>query len=92
MKELLLICSLVFLVFSCGQNGSKKLSEVDKYNDMLARVQTLERSLQTLSGASMDELVAYSTAVDTLYYDYNPMELKPEQAEACESLKKRWIF
>ena len=89
MKELLLICSLVFLVLSCGQNGSKKMSEVDKYNDMLTRVQTLERNMQALSGASLDELVAYSNAVDTLYYDYNPMELQPEQVEACESLKKR---
>lgn len=89
MKKSWFIISLVLVAVSCGQNGSKKLSEVDKYNDMLARVQTLERSLQTLSGASMDELVAYSKAVDTLYYDYNPMELKPEQVEACESLKKR---
>ena len=84
-----LLFTAVVLAVSCGQNGSKKLSEVDKYNDMLTRVQTLERNMQALSGASMDELVAYSTAVDTLYYDYNPMELKPEQVEACESLKKR---
>ena len=84
-----LISSLVLLAVSCGQNGSKKLSEVDRYNDMLTRVQTLERNMQALSSASMDELVAYSTAVDTLYYDYNPMELKPEQVEACEALKKR---
>ena len=89
MKKSWFIISLVLLAVSCGQNGSKKLSELDKYNDMLARVQTLERSMQTLSGASMDELVAYSNAVDTLYYDYNPMELKPEQVEACEALKKR---
>ena len=89
MKKSWFIISLVLLAVSCGQNGSKKFSEVDRYNDMLARVQTLERSMQTLSGASMDELVAYSKAVDTLYYDYNPMELKPEQVEACESLKKR---
>lgn len=84
-----LLFTAVVLAVSCGQNGSKKVSEVDKYNDMLTRVQTLERSMQTLSGASMDELVAYSTAVDTLYYDYNPMDLKPEQVDACESLKKR---
>ena len=89
MKKSWFIISLVLLAVSCGQNGSKKLSELDKYNDMLARVQTLERSMQTLSGASMDELGAYSNAVDTLYYDYNPMELKPEQVEACEALKKR---
>ena len=89
MKKSWFIISLVLLAVSCGQNGSKKLSEVDKYNDMLTRVQTLERNMQALSSASMDELVAYSKAVDTLYYDYNPMELKPEQVEACESLKKR---
>lgn len=84
-----LLFTAVVLAVSCGQNGSKKLSEVDKYNDMLTRVQMLERNMQALSGASMDELVAYSKAVDTLYYDYNPMDLKPEQVEACESLKKR---
>ena len=86
-KILLLVIPVI--VFSCGQNGNKKVSELDKYNDMLSRVQTLERDMQTLSSASMDELVAYANVVDTLYYDYNPMELKPEQAEACESLKKR---
>ena len=37
----------------------------------------------------MDQLNAYSEAVDTLYYDYNPMELQPAQIDACESLKKR---
>lgn len=86
-KILLLVIPVI--VFSCGQNGSKKLSEVDKYNDMLAQVQMLERNMQALPGASMDEIMAYSKAVDTLYYDYNPMELQPEQVEACESLKKR---
>ena len=85
----LLYIALLALFVSCGQNGSRKVSEVDKYNDMLARVQTLERNMQTISGASMDEIVAYANAVDTLYYDYNPMELKPEQVDACESLKKR---
>jgi len=84
-----LLFTAVVLAVSCGQNGSKKLSEVDKYNDMLTRVQALERNMQALPGASMDEIMAYSKAVDTLYYDYNPMELKPEQVEACESLKKR---
>ncbi len=89
MKKYWTIAILIISLFSCGQNGSRKVSEVDKYNDMLARVQALERNMQTISGASMDEIVAYANAVDTLYYDYNPMELKPEQAEACESLKKR---
>lgn len=89
MKKYWTIAILIISLFSCGQNGSRKVSELDKYNDMLARVQALERNMQTISGASMDEIVAYANAVDTLYYDYNPMELKPEQAEACESLKKR---
>lgn len=89
MNRFLLFAVVVFMALSCGQNGNKNVSELDKYNDMLAHVQTLERNMQTLSSASMDELVAYASAVDTLYYDYNPMELKPEQVEACESLKKR---
>ena len=89
MKKSWFIISLVLLAVSCGHNGSKKLSELDKYNDMLTRVQTLERSMQTLSTASMDQLISYSEAVDTLYYDYNPMELQPAQIDACESLKKR---
>ena len=65
------------------------MTELDKYNSMLSQVQTLERSMQNLSTSSMDQLIAYSEAVDTLYYDYNPMELQPAQVEACESLKKR---
>lgn len=87
MKRFLYFALLVLLV-SCGQGG-KKVSEVDKYNDMLSHVQVLERSMQTLSTASMEQLIAYSEAVDTLYYDYNPMELQPAQIDACESLKKR---
>ena len=86
-KRLLYFALLVLLV-SCGQ-GSKKVSEIDKYNDMLSHVQALERSMQTLSTASMEQLIAYSEAVDTLYYDYNSMELQPAQIDACESLKKR---
>lgn len=85
-RILLLVLPVIF--FACGQ-GSKKVSEVDKYNDMLSHVQALERSMQTLSTASMEQLNAYSEAVDTLYYDYNPMELQPDQIDACESLKKR---
>ena len=85
-RILLLVLPVIF--FACGQGG-KKVSEVDKYNDMLSHVQALERSMQTLSTASMDQLNAYSEAVDTLYYDYNPMELQPAQIDACESLKKR---
>ena len=85
-RILLLVLPVIF--FACGQGG-KKVSEVDKYNDMLSRVQDLERCMQTLSTASMEQLNAYSEAVDTLYYDYNPMELQPAQIDACESLKKR---
>lgn len=43
MKKSWFIISLVLPAVSCGQNGSKELSELDKYDDMLARVQTLER-------------------------------------------------
>lgn len=78
-----------FLLLACGQNGNKKVSEVERYNDMLSQVQTLERGIQSLSSASMEQLDAYSEAVDSLYYDYNPMDLQPAQIEACESLKKR---
>ena len=88
MIKRILLLVLTVIVFSCGQ-GSKKVSEVDKYNDMLSHVRALERSMQTLSTASMEQLNAYSEAVDTLYYDYNPMELQPDQIDACESLKKR---
>ena len=89
MIKRILLLVLPVILFACGSNGGKKVSEVDKYNDMLSHVQALERSMQTLSTASMEQLIAYSEAVDTLYYDYNPMELQPAQVEACESLKKR---
>lgn len=88
MIKKILLLALPFILFACGQGG-KKVSEVDRYNEMLSRVQTLERSMQTISGASLEQLIAYSEAVDTLYYDYNPMELQPGQIEACESLKNR---
>ena len=62
----ILCYAIVLLAVSCGQNANKKVSELDKYNDMLSRVQTLKRNMPTLSSASMDELVAYSNAIDTL--------------------------
>ena len=90
MKIYLLILLALSVLCGCtGGNGSK--SPIDEYNEVLKHVQELEKTVETAdwSAYSADELKEMHTIGKDLYYDYNPMEMTPEQATACEALKTR---
>ncbi len=87
--HLVILLVLVVLCGCTGGTGSK--SPVDEYNEVFKRVQELERIVETAdwSAFSADELKEMNTIGKDLYYDYNPMEMTPEQVNACEALKTR---
>ena len=90
MKINLIILVVLAILCSCtGNTGSK--SPIDEYNEVLERVQELEKIVETAdwSAFSADELQEMNTIGKDLYYDYNPMEMTPEQVNACEALKTR---
>ncbi|MBQ2122054.1 MAG: hypothetical protein II199_06095, partial [Bacteroidaceae bacterium] len=90
MKINLIILVVLAILCSCtGNTGSK--SPIDEYNEVLERVQELEKVVETAdwSAFSADELQEMNTIGKDLYYDYNPMEMTPEQVNACEALKTR---
>lgn len=92
---------LFVLAVLCGctggteSTGSTNCTEsndpIDEYNEVFAQVQKLERIVETAdwSAFSADELKEMHTIGKELYYDYNPMDVTPEQASACETLKTR---
>ena len=80
---------MVILCGCTGGTGSK--SSVDEYNEVLTRVQELERIVETADWSvfSAEELQEMHTIGKDLYYDFNPMDLTPEQVTLCEALKER---
>lgn len=62
-------------------------SVTDTYNKTLEKVQFIEKS--DLSTLPKEKIIEVYNIASELYYDYNPIDLKPEQATACEALKKR---
>lgn len=95
------IIILFVLAVLCGctggteSTGSTDCTEsndpIDEYNEVFAQVQKLEKIVETAdwSAFSADELQEMNTIGKDLYYDYNPMEMTPEQVNACEALKTR---
>ncbi|MBO5698708.1 MAG: hypothetical protein J6R79_01725 [Bacteroidaceae bacterium] len=78
------------LVLLCGCTGGGNKALLDEYNEVLGRVQELERVVdEDWSTLSADNLKEIHALTQDLYYDYNPMDLSPEQVSACEALKGR---
>lgn len=80
---------VVALLSSCTNKATN--ATIEEYNQVFERVMTLEQTINqvdwaTLSGDKIAEI--YNTGQE-LYYDYNPMDLTPEQSAACEALKER---
>ena len=80
---------VVALLSSCTNKATN--ATIVEYNQVFERVMTLEQTVNqvdwgTLSGDKIAEI--YNTGQE-LYYDYNPMDLTPEQSAACEALKER---
>ena len=90
MKIHLIILFILTVLCGCS-GGTESKSPVDEYNEVFKRVQELERIVETAdwSAFSADELKEMNTIGKDLYYDYNPMEMTPEQVNACEALKTR---
>lgn len=89
MKRIVLFVILAAFLSGCTSKATK--ATLDEYNQVFERVLMLEKLIsqtdfQSLSGAEITEI---SKVGKELYYDYNPMDLTPEQVSMCEALKER---
>lgn len=89
MKKWIFVILTFALLCGCSGGGNKAL--LDEYNEVLGRVRELEKVVETedWSALSADQLKEIHALSQELYYDYNPMDLSPEQVSACEALKGR---
>ena len=92
MKRLLLLSIILMSATSCEEYKLRKQTMAE-YAKVLPYVQELEQLYQTrdFDAASADQIISMHSLANELYYDYNPIGLKPEQLSACESLKERMI-
>ena len=90
MKRLFILTYILLALTSCEQYKLRKQTMAE-YSTIFSKVQELERTInstdfKTLSG---NELIAIHEVGGELYYDFNPLGLKPDQYAACEALKDR---
>lgn len=90
MKRLFLFSVIFLAVTACDQYRLRKQT-MSEYTTIFDKVQELERTIvatdfKTLSG---EDLNAIYEIGGELYYDFNPLGLKPDQLAACEALKVR---
>ena len=90
MKRLFTVILILLALTSCEQYKLRKQT-MSEYTTVFSKVQELERTLSTTNFKTLsgDELLAIHEIGGELYYDFNPMGLKPEQLAACELLKER---
>lgn len=90
MKHLLIVTYILFALTSCEQHKLRKQT-MSEYTTVFSKVQELERTLSTTNFKTLsgDELLAIHEIGRELYYDFNPLGLKPDQLAACETLKER---
>ena len=89
MNRIILLTIIAVFLSGCTSKVAKQT--LDKYNQVFERVLTLEELIsqtdfQALSGEDVTEM---NKIGKELYYDYNPMDLTPEQVALCEALKER---
>ena len=89
MSRIILLTIIAVFLSGCTSKVAKQTLE--KYNQVFERVLTLEELIsqtdfQTLSGEDITEM---NKIGKELYYDYNPMDLTPEQVKLCDALKER---
>ena len=75
---------------SCEEYKLRKQTMAE-YTSVFSKVQELERTLSTTNFKTLsgDELIAIHEIGGELYYDFNPLGLKPDQLAACDALKGR---
>lgn len=84
--------AFIFAIITlCGCVSPTVKTTLDAYTQTFERVQELEKLVATadFSVFSGEEIRQMYDIGQELYYDYNPMDLKPEQIAACEALKNR---
>ena len=89
MSRIILLTIIAVFLSGCTSKVAKQTLE--KYNQVFEQVITLERliyqsDLKTFSG---EDIIEMNKIGKELYYDYNPMDLTPEQVSLCEALKER---
>jgi hypothetical protein len=77
------------LLSSCTNKATN--ATIEEYNQVFERVMTLEQTINQVDWATLsgDKIAEIYNIGQELYYDYNPMDLTPEQSAACEALKER---
>ena len=82
---------IISITTLCGCVSKTAKATIDTYNQIFERVLELERVVATadFSVFTGDEICQMYAIGTELYYDYNPMDLKPEQVVVCEALKGR---
>ena len=80
---------VVALLSSCTNKATN--ATIEEYNQVFERVMTLEQTINQVDWATLsgDKIAEIYNIGQELYYDYNPMDLTPEQSAACEALKER---
>ena len=89
MRKMILYAITVAFLLSCTSKVAQ--ATLEEYNQVFERVLMLEKLIsqadfQALSG---DEITEMNKIGKELYYDYNPMDLTPEQVALCDALKER---
>ena len=90
MKRLFIISAILLAVTSCEEYKLRKQT-MTEYNLIFNKVQEVERMLSStdFSTLSGQELIDIHGIGGELYYDFNPLGLKPDQLAACDALKER---
>ena len=83
-----IVAAILPSLSGCNSAATATLAE---YNATYEKVQELEKMIATTDLATFtpDKLRAIHEVGSELYYNFNPMDLKPEQITACEMLKTR---
>lgn len=90
MKRLFTVTYILLALTSCEEYKLRKQTMAE-YTSVFSKVQELERTLSTTNFKTLsgDELIAIHEIGGELYYDFNPLGLKPDQLAACDALKGR---
>lgn len=90
MRRISIILIILISLPSCEQYKLRKQT-MDEYSALFSKVQDLEHVINTSNFKTLtgEELIEIYEIGKELYYDFNPLGLKPDQITACEALKNR---
>ena len=90
MKRLLFLILILVEVTSCQEYRIRRQTMAE-YENVFSKVSELEKAFAKADFKSMSgaDLVSIHQTGAELYYDFNPLGLKPDQIAACEALKTR---